>query len=68
MHKTLPAADLERSCHDDLISLLDNVGRWLNKWINHQHTATADNGCAGVELAPWIEQSRTGGLNHPAAA
>jgi hypothetical protein len=49
------AGDSQYSCHYDLTLLLDNVGRWLNKWINHQHLATADSCCAGVELAPWVE-------------
>jgi hypothetical protein len=53
------------------------VDRWLLRraqgpsvrcWINQKPQATGDNGSAAAEPWPWIEQGRTGGWNHRAAA
>jgi hypothetical protein len=47
------------------MSQMANLGRRLNKWINHQHTAIADKGCAATWPAPCMLHYRTKGWSLP---
>ncbi len=49
------------------IGLLHDV-LLIDGWVNHEHPATAENGCAAAVPAPWMAHYRTEGWSHRAAA
>jgi len=63
-----PASDLGRcgQCRN-LFRLRADADRKLDGCINHEHPATADNGCSAAGPWPWREHCQTEGWSHPGA-